>query len=375
MRLLGLSPAKIFSGFETSFFDAIEAFGPSVERVAIEVPWFKLLATVTSVRRQRSAWAHRRDLHYHTTVTAFKVKSAAARKEVLRHASDVDAIYQVGALWNPLPADADIPLILHVDYTSLLSRRRGSGWKRNPGREQDYWIEQEKELYAAAAVVLTTTENARRSLIEDYGVEPGHVVTVGGGVSPFYARREAERVAAYGSKRMLFVGKGFHGKGLDTILEALPKVRARIPEARLTVAGPASFPGGIDGVDYLGRITDRTRVRDLYFEHALFVMPSRFEPLGQVLLEAMSCGLPCIASTLDAMPEMVAHGDTGFLIEAGDADALAEYMIELLGDPDRARVMGMAGLDKLHAQYTWPAVGRRIVTELARCVQPRTAAR
>jgi glycosyltransferase involved in cell wall biosynthesis len=364
VRLLGLSPAHIFSGFETAFFDAVEQQGASIERVYVDVLWFKLLATIASARLPRSAWGNKRDRIYHTTAAAFRVKSTIAQRYVQRHASNVDAVYQVGALWNPLPPGTRVPLILHVDYTSLLSKRRGSGWKRAPGREQDFWVAEERKLYRAATMVLTTTENARSSLINDYGISPSHIVTVGAGVSAPYDQLESARLPAYDSKRALFVGKGFHGKGLDTLLEAFRRVRAHIPDARLTVVGPQTMPASYEGVDFLGRISDRNRVRDLYYEHALFVMPSRYEPLGQVFLEAMSCQLPCIGTTLDAMPEMIHHGRTGYLIEAGDADALADHMREILGSPARARQLGQAAFGKLEADHTWPVVGGRIVAAI-----------
>jgi glycosyltransferase involved in cell wall biosynthesis len=368
MKLLGLSPADVFSGFETSFFDAVEARGPSITRVSVEAPWFKLLSTIASVHPRRSTWGNKRDRLYHTSISAFRVKSAEARRIVERSSASVDAVYQVGALWNPLPRAAQVPLVLHVDYTSCLSRRRGSGWKRRPGREQDFWIEEERRLYRESAIILTTTENARQSVIADYGISPRHVVTVGAGVSAPYDRLQPDRLPAYDSKRIFFLGKGFHGKGLDTVLEAFGKVRARIRRARLTIVGPKALPGRHAGVDYLGRISDRNRVRELYYDHALFVMPSRYEPLGQVFLEAMSCQLPCIGTTLDAMPELIDHGRTGYLIEPGDADALAGHMIDVLRSPDLARQMGAAAFRKLTSAYTWPVVGRRIVTAIERCL-------
>lgn len=368
MRLLGLSPARVFSGFETSFFDAIEAQGPTIERVSLEVPWFRFWCTLSSFAPDRKRWGTRRDRHYHTTVSAFKIKSAAARYHVEARRREIDAIYQVGALWNPLGRSKTIPLILHVDYTSLLSKRRRGEWRRREGREQDFWFEQEQRLYREASVVLTTTENARSSIVYDYGIDPDHVVTVGAGVSSPYDRLEPNRFPAYDSKRILFVGKGVHGKGLDTILAAFPKIRACVPDARLTIIGPTNFTVNQSGVEYLGRIADRNRVRDLYYDHALFVMPSRNEPLGQVFLEAMSCQLPCIGSTLDAMPEMIDHGRTGFVVDPDDAEALATHVIEVLNKPDLALRFGRAGFDTLKARYTWPVVGANIVSEIDRCL-------
>ncbi len=364
MKLLGLSPGKIFSGFEKSFFNAIRAESVEVEHLEIEIPWFKLLCTLSSFHPVKKKWGTRRDLHYHTSISAFNKKSAYAQNQIFNHQDKVDAIYQVGGLWNPVNEKIKIPLILQVDYTSLLSKKRNSEWKRKPGKVENFWIEQEKILYNTAAIVLTTTENARQSIINDYNIFPDHVVTVGGGVSPPYDILDKNKKPDYNSKKILFIGKGYIGKGLDTILEAFPKVRDKIPEAILTIVGPTNFSTDVEGVNYLGRIADSKRVKELYYEHSLFVMPSRFEPLGQVFLEAMSCQLPCIGSTLDAMPELIDHEKTGCLIETGDSEKLAEFMIKIISNPARAEQMGTSGFNKLSQNFTWPIVGRKIVENI-----------
>ncbi len=360
MKLVGISPATIFSGFENSFFDAIEQQGLTIDRRQVEVPWFKAWCTLTSFHPVKKLWGTRRDLHYHTTARAFNVKSAAAQRIVAMSKDSANAIYQVGALWNPLSTTNELPLILHVDYTSLLSRKRNSEWKRKEGFEQDYWIEQERKLYQSSAIVLTTTENARQSIVHDYGIPKEHVVTVGAGVSSPYDTFDEDRLPDYSSRKILFVGKGFKGKGLDTLLDSFSEVRKVIPGAELTFVGPTELSVDMEGISYLGRIADRNQVRELYYDHALFVMPSRFEPLGQVFLEAMSCKLPCIGTTVDAMPEMIKHGDSGLLIEPGDSQRLTEHIIRILGQPELAREMGLRGFSRLKSEYTWEVVGKKI---------------
>ncbi len=369
MKLLGLSPGKIFSGFEESFFNALRNIGDEITHIEVEIPWFKLLCTFSSFYPNKKKWGTRRDLHYHTSIIAFNQKSAFAQRKVEQLQEHADAIYQVGSLWNPVSDKVTIPLFLQVDYTSILSKRRNSEWKRKPGRPEQFWIEQEKILYNTAAKVLTTTENARQSIINDYDIAPEHVVTVGAGVSAPYDKLDPDRKPDYASKKILFVGKGFIGKGLDTILEAFETVRKKIPDAILTVVGPTNFNIHAEGVHYLGRITDKEKVKELYYQHAVFVMPSRFEPLGQVFLEAMSCQLPCIGSTIDAMPEMIKNGDTGYIIEPGDSRQLAEHIITLLSNPDLAQKMGNAGFERLKKYYLWSQVGKRIHDEMSRHIR------
>lgn len=360
MRLLGLSPKGTFSGFEISFFRAIEAQGAQIRRIEVELPLFKLLCTFTSFSPNKKKWATERDLQYHTSIAAFKNKSAFAQKKVAQWQDGTDAIYQVGSLWNPVSGMVSRPFFLQVDYTSRLSKKRNSEWKRKPGAEEDFWVKQEKKLYETAEIVFTTTENARRSIIMDYSVSPDKVITVGAGICPPYDELEPNRFPGYGTRKILFVGKGFKGKGLDTLLEAFLTVRKHIPDAQLTIVGPTEENVGGDGVNYLGRIAERNTVRDIYYQHSLFVMPSRFEPLGQVFLEAMSCQLPCIGTTIDAMPEIIDHNKTGFTIEPGDSKRLAEYIVKVLDDPQLAAQMGRAGFLKLQKKYTWEVVGKKI---------------
>jgi glycosyltransferase involved in cell wall biosynthesis len=368
MRLVGLSPAHIFSGFEKSFFEAIESRGLTITRKQVEIPWFKMWCTLTSFNISKKVWGTQRDRNYHTTVSAFKVKSLAAERIVKNLQDSADAIYQVGTLWNPLSDGITIPLVLQVDYTSLLSKKRDSEWKRREGVEQDFWVEQEKKLYQSAAIVLTTTENARQSILHDYSIPKEHVVTVGGGVSSPYDNLEQDRKPDYSSHKILFVGKGYHGKGLDTILDSFTEVRKQLPNARLTIVGPTNLSVDMEGVDYLGRIANRDQVKELYYDHALFVMPSRFEPLGQVFLEAMSCQVPCIGTTLDAMPEIIDHGKSGFLIDPGDHQQLAQFMVRILSDPELAREMGNNGFSRLKKFYTWDVVGKKIVDTIRNCI-------
>ncbi len=358
MNILGLAPAGTFSGFEKTFFQALIEKGATVNRNSVESPAFRLACAVAGWHPRKSQWGLRLNRNYHTSIRAFRLKSRIARKLVEAQMGSSDLVYQIGGLWNP-ECSSRIPLVLQVDYTSLLSKRRGSEWQRTPGRCQEFWIEQETRLFGDATKILTTTENARQSIINDYGISPNKITTVGAGVSAPYDQLDSERKPDYASRRILFVGKGYVGKGLDTLLEALPIVRKSIPDARLTVIGPNQTVTG-SGVDYLGRISDRDQVRQKYYQHAVFCMPSRFEPLGQVFLEAMSCQLPCIGTNVDAMPELIQHNQTGYVIEPGDASQLSRHLISLLSNPADAARIGMAGFDRLRTQYTWPAVGNRI---------------
>ena len=105
---------------------------------------------------------------------------------------------------------------------------------------------------------------------------------------------------------------------------------------------------------------------ELYRSCSIFAMPSRCETWGDVFLEAMAYGLPCIGSTADAMPEIIRHGETGYVVDNGDVDALAAYLERLLVDSELRQAMGARGYARAAQNYTWDLVAQRIVPYLRR---------
>jgi len=140
-------------------------------------------------------------------------------------------------------------------------------------------------------------------------------------------------------------------KGHDELIECWPLVAARVPGARLVVAGggddldrlktKARDLGLSASVQFTGFIA-RDALLSLYRRAAVFAMPSRGEGFGLVYLEAMAHGVPCIGSLSDAATEVISDGETGFLVEQSDRGALADRLVLLLSDSVRRSSMGAA---------------------------------
>lgn len=154
-------------------------------------------------------------------------------------------------------------------------------------------------------------------------------------------------------KEILFVGRMVKAKGVHVLIKALAKVKNACNE-KLTVSliGDGEHKTyfeslaqsyGVD-VNFLGRVSDR--ILEEYYNNAYFVVvPSLFSELFCiVILEAMSYGKPVIASNIGGIPELVLHGQTGFLFEPEDADALAKYIQILLDDEELALNLGNRAL-------------------------------
>lgn len=153
-------------------------------------------------------------------------------------------------------------------------------------------------------------------------------------------------------------------KGHDELLEAWPTVRAAFPNARLFVIGrgddvarlreKASSLGISDCIVFTGFLADSV-MRALLAECEVFAMPSRGEGFGLAYLEAMRCGLPCIGSDADAATDVIVDGETGLIVQAGNREALASAIIDLLFHPARARSMGARGREREQAVFTFDA--------------------
>jgi glycosyltransferase involved in cell wall biosynthesis len=159
---------------------------------------------------------------------------------------------------------------------------------------------------------------------------------------------------------MVFVGRLDPVKGVPLLLEAFAQIRARHPQARLTVAGDgrirarlearARALGVADVVDFPGYL-DETQVAELLTRADLMVLPSFAEGLPVVLMEAMASGLPVIATQIAGVPELVVDGVSGLIVPPGDVTGLARAMDRLLGDPALCARMGQAGRAQVLAEH------------------------
>lgn len=219
--------------------------------------------------------------------------------------------------------------------------------------------DRQRRIYAEAAGVLAMSHWFAEHLVRVSGVPVEKVHVVHPGASA--AMREhpdpdgRPRVTDRPRRRLLFVGKDFVTKAGDQVLAALALLRSEVdPELTLTVVGPKEWPLPGEppaGVRYLGRVP-LDRMRALYAEHDLFVMPSRFEGFGIALVEALAHGLPCVARLAYAMPEIVRPGDNGDLVSGDEPAELAGVIAKLLAD-DGVFVRAADQAADVRRHYSW----------------------
>ena len=213
----------------------------------------------------------------------------------------------------------------------------------------------------------------------------GRTTVVWGGVDP--VRFSPGSCPRHG---VLFVGRLTPHKGVDRLIAALPD------GARLSIAGTGGhdprppergYPdllrrlaAGRD-VRFLGAVPDR-ELPALYRSAAVVAVPSVHrtvygtdvavsELLGLSTLEAMASGTPVVASRLGGLPELVADGETGHLVEPGDVAALRGRLTLVLGDPAAAHRLGKAARARAVERFTWEACARRCLAVYEALIGPR----
>jgi glycosyltransferase involved in cell wall biosynthesis len=119
------------------------------------------------------------------------------------------------------------------------------------------------------------------------------------------------------------------------------------------------------GVAIVGRVAKESAngqatLSDLYRGADVFCMPSLFEPFGVVFIEAMLHGLPCIGSDRCAIPEIISHGQTGWVVPLHDIDALRVRLIEALRRSEALAAMRHRARERALSFFTWQRVAERV---------------
>lgn len=223
-----------------------------------------------------------------------------------------------------------------------LSTKHGFNWFR----EGRFFAIADRGIASFVHVHIAISRGLARYLAEKEGfAEDGFEIV-------HYGIRAKEEPAARGdtAPRLLCVGRLIPVKGHLVLLRALAQARTQIPELVLDLAGLGPLEPALRAYVRELRLTDAVRflnfvspVQRAIEDAAIVVVPSLGEGFGMVALEAMERARPVIASDVGGLPEIVEDGISGLVVPAGDAEALADAIVALAGDPDRAAAMGRAG--------------------------------
>ena len=273
--------------------------------------------------------------------------------------------------------------ILQMFHT--LGRFKNGAARRLADLEPSVRLDEEARIVRHVDGLVAASAMERRALVDEYGADPAHAAVIPCGVDTDLFRPDdrenvRSRLGIGDEPLVLYVGRIAPIKGLETLLAATARLRARGSGVRvMIVGGEADEPsdgheaeirrgadalGLRDAVRFIGAQPQQT-LRDYYVAADVTVLPSYYESFGMVALEAMACGSPVIASRVGGLATTVRDGVTGFLVRDGDADALAERIDALVDDPDLRYRLGREGV-QWAARHRWPCVAEAVCREYAR---------
>ncbi|HZN99914.1 MAG TPA: TIGR04063 family PEP-CTERM/XrtA system glycosyltransferase [Burkholderiales bacterium] len=246
---------------------------------------------------------------------------------------------------------------------------RAGDWRYRLSRLAETWV------LRHADAVTTICEGLRKEIIAR-GIEPDKVTVVPNAVDPLRFAMDGVRDPALarslnldGARVIGFIGSFYAYEGLALLVKVMPEILTRMPDVRLLLVGggyeekrlkqQAEDMGIADTVVFAGRIP-HDRVQRYYDLVDVFVYPRERTRLTELVtplkpLEAMAQGRSVIASDVGGHRELIRHGETGLMFRAGQADSLADSIMELMQKPELAAAMRAKARRFVETERTWAA--------------------
>ena len=250
-----------------------------------------------------------------------------------------------------------------VDRT--LDLKYAPTWRRRQQLRRWYgFLKMQMKVARQIPRILTVSSSSKHDIVEQYGIpEPQlQVVPIGVDTDHFRPRPEIARVPG---RIMTTASADVPFKGLLPLVEAVAKVRTERPEAHLVVVGKLREGSPVaaaidrlavtDAVTFESGITNE-RMIELYAQAEVAVVPSLYEGFSLPAVESMACGVPLVATTGGALPEVVGEdGVTGLLVAPGDPGELASAIERVLADSQLASRLADNARRRVLERFTWQA--------------------
>jgi glycosyltransferase involved in cell wall biosynthesis len=299
--------------------------------------------------------------------------SLRARRLLQARRADFDLVHDnqclgsgmLGMIEDGWPLLTTLHHPITVDRQLALSHTTNP-WQRATTRRWFGFLRMQVRVARRLPAIVTVSESSRTDIAAQMGVPEERMTVVPVGVD-HTVYRPLEGVVPVPGRLMVTSSSDVPMKGLVPLLEAVAKLRTE-REVELVVIGKPRPGGRVDqAIERLGLqdvvrcvsgISDDELARQ-YGEAEVAVVPSLYEGFSLPAVEAMACGVPVVATTGGALPEVVGRdGETGLLVPPNDPGALAGAIGRLLDDPDLRARLGDAGRQRVLHRFTWQVTAK-----------------
>ncbi len=280
-----------------------------------------------------------------------------------------------------------IPLVITVHSLEPLRP-----WKREQlGGGYDFTCWLERTTLEMADAVIAVSQGTRHDIEKLFHIDPSRLHTIYNGIDPTEYRSvtTSATLASFGidpaKPYALFLGRITRQKGIIHLVNAIkhldpgfqvvlcagaPDTPEIAAEMKTAVTAAQSLREGIIWIDEM--LDNKSKI-ELYSHAGVFVCPSIYEPFGIINLEAMACGCAVVASAVGGIPEVVVHGETGYLIpveqmsespfEPVNAEKfsrdLATHINEIMADPAKQKAFGNSGRQRAIDTFSWTSIAKQ----------------
>lgn len=325
-----------------------------VDPVWLPIP-FDVRGAARMVPMLRSNWSVRASWRARRALDA----SRGHLDAVVFH-TQVTSLFSVGVMRR-------IPTLISLDATPINYDSVGEYYGHRPAGDglldrQKYQLN--RRAFHAAAGLVTWSDWARRSLIDDYGVDSERisVLAPGAGRAYFEVGRWRRTGAPEDEDRpvkALFVGADFRRKGGEVLLDCMDESLLRRCELHIVTQSDVRARPGV--VVHRGLSANSPTLLTLFAEADLFVLPTHADCLGVALMEASAAALPVITTDVGALREAMVPDESGLLIKPGDRQALRAALEALVSDRERRQRMGTAAYALARQKFHAYANNRKLI--------------
>lgn len=235
----------------------------------------------------------------------------------------------------------------------------------------------EQNLFDRANKITAVAQSVADEL-KEYAVDRQQVCVLGNGVDTTTFFPSTSNNNSH-DPYIFTAGRLAPRKGLEDLIRSAEYVVRELPNVRFLIAGTGPLEAELrtiiaqrkleDRVILLGHIEDRARMLELYQGAAAYVHAAHYEGLPTVLLEAMSCGRPTIATAVSGALDVIEDGCNGILVPPRDPRGIATAVISVLRNPDLGKRLGAAARRTIEERFSWSTIGQAYLTQYSSLLQ------
>ena len=270
---------------------------------------------------------------------------------------------------------AGLPVLETIHHPITVDRRletehAPTAWKRFTKNRFYAFTNMQTKVAQKLPRILTVSSNSYEDIIRDHKVDAErlHIVNVGVDTNQF---RPMDDISPVPGRLMTTASADVAMKGLAFLLEALAKLRTENDSIHLVVIGKPKYDSKAtklikelrlsEHIEFVSGVSDE-RIVELYNEAQIAIVPSLYEGFSLPAIEAMSCGVPLIATTGGALPEVVGEdGVTALQVAPGNSEDLAAKIRWALKEPKLRSTIGFAGRQRVVKNYSWRITAEKTV--------------